>query len=159
MMGYDRSGTVTAGVTAELSAGVRHLKGIARQVDLEQVALTSARRLRASSRRAMQLAALVLYDTVLLADGGRTLGTLLLGLRVVRMDRAPLTPRDALVRSAVVDGMGFVPLGWPIAAIVLEQHRLRQGPHDQAAGTLVVRTDEKNPCHPVDSSPSRSTHG
>jgi len=86
------------------------------------------------------LAALVLYDTVLLANGGRTLGKLLLGLRVVRMDRAPLAPRDALVRSAIVDAMGFVPLGWPIAAIVLEQHRLRQGPHDRAAGTLVVRT-------------------
>jgi uncharacterized RDD family membrane protein YckC len=86
------------------------------------------------------LVALMLYETVLLANGGRTLGKMLLGLRVIRVDRAPLAPRDALVRSAVVDVMGFVPLGWPIAAIVLEKHRLRQGPHDRAAGTLVVRT-------------------
>ena len=81
-----------------------------------------------------------MYETLLLANGGQTLGKMLLGLRVVRADRAPLTQRDALVRSAVIDVMGFVPLGWPIAAIVLEKHRLRQGPHDRAAGTLVVRT-------------------
>jgi uncharacterized RDD family membrane protein YckC len=88
----------------------------------------------------MPVVAMVPYETVLLANGGRTLGKLPVGLQVVRVDRAPLTPRDALVRSAVIDVVGFVPLGWPIAAIVLEKHRLRQGPHDHAAGTLVVTT-------------------
>lgn len=85
-------------------------------------------------------AALVLYETSLLASGGRTLGKMLFGLRVVRADRAPLAPRDALIRSAVVDAIGLVPLGWAIAAIVLEKQRLRQGPHDRAASTLVVTT-------------------
>lgn len=84
--------------------------------------------------------ALVLYETLLLASSGRTLGMMLLGLRVVRVDRAPLAPRDALIRSAVIDAIGVVPLGWAIAAIVLEKHPLRQGWHDRAAGTLVVAT-------------------
>jgi uncharacterized RDD family membrane protein YckC len=83
---------------------------------------------------------MVLYETVLLAGGGRTLGKMLFGLRVLRVDRTLLAPRDALIRSALIDVIGVVPLGWPIAAIVLEKHRLRQGPHDRAAGTLVVTT-------------------
>ena len=86
------------------------------------------------------LVALMLYETVLLASSGRTLGMMLLGLRVVRVDRAPLAPRDALIRSAVIDAIAVVPRGWVLAAIVLEKHPLRQGWHDRAAGTLVVAT-------------------
>jgi RDD family len=40
------------------------------------------------------LVAIALYETVLLVSGGQTLGKMLFGLRVVRVDRAPLTPRD-----------------------------------------------------------------
>ena len=83
---------------------------------------------------------LVLYERLLLASSGRTLGMMLLGLRVVRVDRAPLAPWDALIRSAVIDAIEVVPLGWVLAAIVLEKHPLRQGRHDRAAGTLVVAT-------------------
>jgi uncharacterized RDD family membrane protein YckC len=90
------------------------------------------------------LVTLVLYETVLVTNGGKTLGKMLLGLRVVRADRAPLAPRDALIRSAVIDGLGFLPLGCPISAIVLEKHRLRQGPHDRAVGTLVVSTRQRS---------------
>ena len=86
------------------------------------------------------LVALALYETVLLASGGQTLGKMLFGLRVVRIDRAPLTPRDALVRSAVIDALGIIPFGWLLAALLLEKHHLRQGWHDQAAGTLVLTT-------------------
>jgi uncharacterized RDD family membrane protein YckC len=86
------------------------------------------------------LAALVVYETVLLTSGGRTVGKLLFGLQVVRKDRAPLRPGDALVRSAVIDTLGIIPFGWLLAALLLEKHHLRQGWHDQAAGTLVVTT-------------------
>jgi uncharacterized RDD family membrane protein YckC len=40
----------------------------------------------------MLLVAMVLSETVLLANGGQTLGKMLLGLRVVRVDRAPAEP-------------------------------------------------------------------
>jgi uncharacterized RDD family membrane protein YckC len=38
------------------------------------------------------LVAVVLYETVLLTIAGRTVGKMLFGLRVVRIDRAPLAP-------------------------------------------------------------------
>jgi uncharacterized RDD family membrane protein YckC len=34
----------------------------------------------------------------------------------------------------------IVPFGWLIVAVVLERHQRRQGWHDRAAGTLVVRS-------------------
>ena len=83
--------------------------------------------------------AMVGYETLMLANGGQTLAKMLLGLRVVRADMAPLTTRDALVRSTVIDLLWVVPLGWLIAALVLERHPRRQGWHDRAAGTLVLR--------------------
>jgi uncharacterized RDD family membrane protein YckC len=86
------------------------------------------------------LVALVVYETVLLASGGRTVGKLLFGLQVVRVDRAPLGPSDALVRSAVIGTLGIIPFGWLLAALLLEKHHLRQGWHDQAAHTLVITT-------------------
>jgi uncharacterized RDD family membrane protein YckC len=73
-----------------------------------------------------------------LASGGQTLAKMLLRIRVVRADRAPLTPRDALVRSAVIELLWVVPLGWPIVAVLLERQRRRHGLHVRAAGTLVV---------------------
>jgi uncharacterized RDD family membrane protein YckC len=87
------------------------------------------------------------YETLLLAGGGQTLGKMVFGLRVVRADRDPVTARDALVRSALVDAIGMVPLGWPILAIALEQHPVRQGWHDRVAGTLVVTI--RRPTHKV----------
>jgi uncharacterized RDD family membrane protein YckC len=80
------------------------------------------------------------YETLMLANGGQTLGKLLLGLRVVRADLAPPTTRDALVRSLVIDLLWIVPFGWLIVALLLGRDRRRQGWHDRAAGTLVVRS-------------------
>jgi uncharacterized RDD family membrane protein YckC len=88
----------------------------------------------------LTVVAMIGYETLMLANGGQTLGKLLLGLRVVRADLAPPTVQDALVRSLVIDLIGVVPVGWLIVALVLERHRHRQGWHDRAAGTLVVRT-------------------
>jgi uncharacterized RDD family membrane protein YckC len=83
---------------------------------------------------------LVVSETGLLANGGQTLAKMLLGLRVVRADRAPLSVREALIRSATIGGTWLVPLGWAICGVVLEKDRRRQGWHDRAAGTLVVTT-------------------
>jgi RDD family len=65
---------------------------------------------------------------------------LLLGLRVVRADLAPLATRDALVRSLIIDLIWIVPFGWLIVAVLLGRDRRHQGWHDRAAGTLVVRS-------------------
>jgi uncharacterized RDD family membrane protein YckC len=88
----------------------------------------------------LTVAAMIGYETFMVANGGQTLGKLLLGLRVVRADLAPPTSRDALVRSLVIDLIWVVPAGWLIVALVLERHRHRQGWHDRAAGTPVVTT-------------------
>jgi uncharacterized RDD family membrane protein YckC len=88
----------------------------------------------------LTVAAMLGYETLMLANGGQTLGKLLLGLRVVRADQAPLTTRDALVRSLVIELIWIVPFGWLIVALLLERDRRRQGLHDRAAGTLVVRS-------------------
>ena len=86
----------------------------------------------------LTLVAMMGYETLMVAGDGQTLAKRLLRVRVVRADRAPLTPRDALVRAVVIDLLWLVPLGWPILAALLDRQRLRQGVHDRAAGTMVV---------------------
>ena len=88
----------------------------------------------------LTVVAMIGYETLMLANGGQTLGKMLCGLRVVRADLAPLTTQDALVRSLVIDLLWIVPFGWLVVAVVLERHQRRQGWHDRAAGTLVVRS-------------------
>jgi uncharacterized RDD family membrane protein YckC len=88
----------------------------------------------------LTVVAMLGYETLMLANGGQTLGKLLLGLRVVRADLAPLATRDALVRSLVIDLIWIVPFGWLIVAVLLGRDRRHQGWHDRAAGTLVVRS-------------------
>jgi hypothetical protein len=71
------------------------------------------------------------------AGGGRTPGKRALGLRVVRVDGAPVGPVESLARNLlrVVE----VPLGYApgVLAIALGPRRQRLG--DLVAGTLVVR--------------------
>ena len=88
----------------------------------------------------LTLVAMIGYETLMLANGGQTLGKMLLGLRVVRADLAPPAVQGGLVRSLVVDLLWFVPLAWLVLAVVIERHPRRQGWHDRAAGTLVVRS-------------------
>jgi hypothetical protein len=57
------------------------------------------------------LAVLVVYETAFLYNRGQTLAKPLLGLRVIRADRAPLTLGDALKRSGIVGALGLVPFG------------------------------------------------
>jgi uncharacterized RDD family membrane protein YckC len=88
----------------------------------------------------LAVAVLVLYEAVMVANGGQTLAKSLLELQVVRADRAPLGLREALIRSATIGGIGLVPLGWLLCGAVLERDRRCQGWHDRAAATLVVTT-------------------
>ncbi|HJW62382.1 MAG TPA: RDD family protein, partial [Actinomycetes bacterium] len=88
----------------------------------------------------LTLVAMIGYETLMLANGGQTLGKMLLGLRVVRADLAPPTIQDGLVRALVIDLLWIVPFGWLLLAVMIERQPRRQGWHDRAAGTLVVRS-------------------
>lgn len=77
------------------------------------------------------------YFVALWAAGGRTLGMLLVGIRVVRQeDGGRLGLRRSLVRLVgyLVDGASCM-LGFAWAAV----DRRRQGWHDKMAGSYVVR--------------------
>jgi len=76
-----------------------------------------------------------LYLWVGLAVAGRTLGKLLVGLRVVQRDGSPLAGRGAFVR-VVAYPLSFVPMGLGMLGIVLG--RERRAVHDVLAGSAVV---------------------
>lgn len=84
----------------------------------------------------------VAYFTVMLTWRGTTLGGMVLGLRVVRLDGRPLDRTVALVRSlaAILSGLSLG-LGWFWAS----WDTRRQTWHDRLAGTATVRDDSLPP--------------
>ncbi|HEX6658573.1 MAG TPA: RDD family protein [Ilumatobacter sp.] len=76
-----------------------------------------------------------LYFAVPLAASGRTFGSAILGLRVVRADGGSLDPKHAVIRvlafplSFLLFGLGF---------LLILVHRERRALHDLIAGTAVV---------------------
>ena len=82
------------------------------------------------------------YFTGMWTWRGTTIGGIVLGLKVVRVDGQPLTFTVALVRSlaaafsAVVLFLGFFWIGWDPE---------KQGWHDKIAGTVVVRLPKAAP--------------
>jgi uncharacterized RDD family membrane protein YckC len=71
-----------------------------------------------------------------MANGGRTLGDMALGLQVVREDGSPITLGIGLVRYIMlIIGSYILLLG--ILWVIWDEKK--QGWHDKAAGTLVVR--------------------
>lgn len=77
------------------------------------------------------------YAIAMEATLGATMGKLLLGLRVVTVDGAPVGWQKAIVRNALrlVDGL----LVYLVAAILVWRSPLRQRLGDRVAGTVVVR--------------------
>ena len=79
----------------------------------------------------------ILYFTLFTGDGGQTLGKMLLGIRVRRMDGSPLGYRIALIRSlgyiVSVFFMTFLGFLWAL------WDRNKQTWHDKIAGTEVIR--------------------
>jgi uncharacterized RDD family membrane protein YckC len=74
---------------------------------------------------------------------GRTLGKLVLGLRVVRTDGGPIRFRHALVRALVSvalewPGLVLLPLTWAVSLTVMLAHPQGRRLGDLAAGTLVI---------------------
>lgn len=84
----------------------------------------------------------VAYFTLMLSWRGTTLGGLLMGLRVVRLDGRPIDRTVALVRaltailSTLCLGIGWFWASWDPK---------RQTWHDRLAGTVVIRDDQVQP--------------
>lgn len=95
---------------------------------------------------AAQVVLAILYDTLGVAIWGRTLGKLVLGLRVVRFvdgERPDLA--RSLQRTLLPNLAGAIPVPFAPAfeaAVYLSSmgDQLGRGWHDRSAGTLVVRT-------------------
>ena len=83
------------------------------------------------------------YETVMIATLARTVGKLAFGTRVVRMDGGAPDWYQAAMRALVPLSLGAIPrIGVFLSVMVYAMalwNPLRQGLHDTAAGTLVVR--------------------
>jgi uncharacterized RDD family membrane protein YckC len=86
----------------------------------------------------------LVYEVVMIALLGRTVGKMAMGTRVVRLvDGERPGWSDATMRALVPLSLGAIPrVGIVLAVLVYSMamwNPLRQGLHDKAAGTLVVR--------------------
>ncbi|MEY2443842.1 MAG: hypothetical protein QOC57_2469 [Ilumatobacteraceae bacterium] len=88
--------------------------------------------------------AIFIYQTVMVALFGRTVGKMALGTRVVRLvDGGRPGWSEATMRALLPLALGAIPrvgvfLGVMVYSLAM-WNPLRQGLHDRAAGTLVVR--------------------
>ena len=86
----------------------------------------------------------VLYEVTMIATRGQTLGKMATRIKVVRADNG-LEPGwgKAIGRWIIPAALGFIPfVGWILSLLVylsLLWDKVRQGWHDKAAGTLVVK--------------------
>jgi uncharacterized RDD family membrane protein YckC len=85
----------------------------------------------------------LVYQTVMIATLGRTVGKIAFGTRVVRTDGGPVGWSASSMRALVPLSLGAIPrIGVFLSVLVYSLalwNPLRQGLHDKAAGTLVVR--------------------
>lgn len=86
----------------------------------------------------------LVYNIVAIAIWGTTIGKRILGLKVVnRSDGGPVSWTYASVRALVPTVVQLIPVVGPGLALVVYLravfHPLRQGLHDAAAGTVVVK--------------------
>ena len=86
----------------------------------------------------------VLYEVTLIAVRGQTLGKMATSIKVVRADNG-LVPGwgKSIGRWIIPAALGLIPLvGWILSLLVylsLLWDKVRQGWHDKAAGTLVIK--------------------
>jgi uncharacterized RDD family membrane protein YckC/tetratricopeptide (TPR) repeat protein len=96
----------------------------------------------------------LLYEIVCLRLNGATVGHKVLHIRVVSIDQESLSFWQAISR-AIAKQFSVLPVGMGLF-MPASNHELRQGWHDQLAGTLVVRT-ESQPVSSFDSPRERVT--
>lgn len=98
--------------------------------------------------------AAALYEVVLIRTSGQTIGKRALRIRVVRItDGRPPDWTASIMRYLLPILPALVPLPFvfllsPVVYLVAMLHPLRQGWHDRAAGTIVVKTDPGPPPQP-----------
>lgn len=86
----------------------------------------------------------VLYEVTMIATKGQTLGKMATRIKVVRADNG-LVPGwgKSIGRWIIPAALGFIPfVGWLLSLLVyvsLLWDKVRQGWHDKAAGTLVIK--------------------
>lgn len=86
----------------------------------------------------------IVYETALVAWRGQTLGKLVMGVKVGRIDNGRPPPWwQAAIRIALPAAAAGLPFQWAIIAYsaiysTVMWNPLRRGLHDQAAGTVVV---------------------
>ena len=86
----------------------------------------------------------LLYDPIMIAVKGQTVGKMLTNVRVVRSDNGQLPGwGKSIGRWAIPGVLAFIPIVGLILAIVclasLTWDNSRQGWHDKSAGTIVIR--------------------
>lgn len=92
------------------------------------------------------VAAWTLYQVVLVTTWGRTLGSWAVGYRVARWsDGGKPDLGQASLRALLPAAFAALPIpilnaGWVLVFLAAAYNPLRRGFHDQAAGTVVVRT-------------------
>ena len=94
----------------------------------------------------VQLVVSLVYNTAMIATSGATVGKRIMRLRVVnRVDGSSVSWSYAAVRALVPTVAGLIPVvGFALNIAVYVRaffHPYRQGLHDAAAGTIVVRRD------------------
>lgn len=86
----------------------------------------------------------LLYEVVLIATRGQTLGKMMTSVKVVRADDGSVPGWGKSIGRWIIPAvLGFVPaVGWLLSLLVylsLLWDSARQGWHDKAAGTLVIK--------------------
>lgn len=112
-------------------------------LDLEEVVETGELPIFAT---AIPLLTWVVYEVVLVAWLGRTLGCWVAGIRIARYaDGRNPTVEQALLRALLPASIAAIPIpivntGWVVVYMGALYNPLRRGFHDFAGGTVVIRT-------------------
>ena len=87
----------------------------------------------------------IVYEVSMIALRGQTLGKMATRIRVVRADNGQIPGWGKSIGRWIIPAvLGFIPfVGWLLSLLVyvsLLWDKVRQGWHDKAAGTLVIKT-------------------
>ena len=94
----------------------------------------------------------VFFETLM---GGRSLGKLALGLRVVRQDGRPLSIGDSLLRN-LLRAADFLPMGYALGVLIMGFDPIFRRLGDWVAGTMVVSESRRAQLSKVEVEPAPS---